>query len=260
MSVSEAVVDQAPTSAEAKRLRTYNLGMGAIHAVQAILVLALTTAFALPVTAAYLDGPPGKGEATSQTLFEIRTGWAVAAFLLISAIAHWLIATGLFASYIQGLGRTRNYYRWIEYSLSSSIMIVLIAQLTGISDIVALLAIFGVNVSMILFGLLQEHYEEPGHSLLPFWLGCIAGIVPWVGIAIYATSPGGTTPAPPIFVIVIIVTLFLFFNSFALNQWLQYRQVGPWRRYLFGERAYVLLSLVAKSLLAWQIFGGTLRG
>jgi len=39
---------------------------------------------------------------------------------------------------------------------------------------------------------------------------------------------------------------------------LQYKKVGPWRDYLFGERMYVLLSLVAKSALAWQVFGGTL--
>ena len=54
------------------------------------------------------------------------------------------------------------------------------------------------------------------------------------------------------------MSLFVFFNSFALNQWLQYRGIGPWRSYAFGERAYLVLSLVAKSALAWQIFGGSL--
>jgi hypothetical protein len=42
--------------------------------------------------------------------------------------------------------------------------------------------------------------------------------------------------------------------------WLQYRRVGRWRSYLFGEKAYMVLSLVAKSLLAWQVFAGTLAG
>ena len=40
---------------------------------------------------------------------------------------------------------------------------------------------------------------------------------------------------------------------------LQYKKIGPWRDYLFGEKMYVVLSLVAKSALAWQIFAGTLR-
>ena len=56
------------------------------------------------------------------------------------------------------------------------------------------------------------------------------------------------------------MSLFVFFNVFAVNQWLQYRQVGRWRDYLVGERAYITLSLVAKSALAWQVFGGTLAG
>jgi hypothetical protein len=54
------------------------------------------------------------------------------------------------------------------------------------------------------------------------------------------------------------VSLFVFFNSFAINQVLQYRQIGPWRNYLFGEAVYVALSLVAKSALAWQVFANTL--
>ena len=41
-------------------------------------------------------------------------------------------------------------------------------------------------------------------------------------------------------------------------QWLQYKQVGRFRDYLVGERTYIILSLTAKSALAWQIFGGTL--
>jgi len=39
---------------------------------------------------------------------------------------------------------------------------------------------------------------------------------------------------------------------------LQYKQVGRWRNYLTGERTYILLSLLAKSALAWQVFAGTL--
>jgi len=59
-------------------------------------------------------------------------------------------------------------------------------------------------------------------------------------------------------VIGIFVSLCLFFNSFAVNQVLQYKRVGKWRDYLYGERAYILLSLGAKTALAWQVFGGTL--
>jgi hypothetical protein len=245
--------------ARLRRLRLYNLGMGALHAIQGILVLALATDFSLPVTAAFMEGPPGTEPAPATELFSVSIPWGVALFLFLSAIAHWTIASpGVFGWYARGLAATHNYARWLEYSLSSSLMIVLIAMLTGISDVAALLALFGVNASMILFGWLQERYERPGApSFLPFWFGAIAGVVPWIAIGIYLISPGNAA-SPPGFVYGIFASLFVFFNVFAVNLILQYRRVGPWRDYVFGESVYVALSLVAKSLLAWQVFGGTL--
>lgn len=241
-------------------LRRANAGAAVLHAVQAGVVLALATDFALPVTASYLTGPPGTPAQEPVVLFEIPTGLAVAGFLALSALAHLLVCTVWWQRYVADLGRHRNPARWVEYSLSSSLMIVLIAQLVGISDVAALVALFGVNAAMILFGWLQERYERPaGGGWLPFGFGCVAGIVPWVAITIYLLSPGSTSAAsPPGFVYGIFVSLFVFFNVFALNQWLQYRARGRWQDYLFGEKVYIVLSLTAKSALAWQVFAGTL--
>lgn len=241
------------------RLRAYNLVMGLLHAAQGVAILLLANTFALPVTATFLEGPPGSAPPALEPLFEVRVAWGVAAFVFLSAIAHWTVAApGAFGWYTRNLLRGRNYARWIEYALSSSIMVVLIAMLPGISDVAALGAIFGVNGSMILFGLLMEHYESPGRpTWLPYGFGVLAGAVPWVLIAIYLWSPT-TDSSPPGFVYGIFISMFLFFNSFAVNMLLQYKRVGRWRDYLFGESAYVLLSLTAKSALAWQVFAGTL--
>jgi hypothetical protein len=56
----------------------------------------------------------------------------------------------------------------------------------------------------------------------------------------------------------IVISEFIFFNIFALNMWLQYHRIGKWRDYLFGEKAYIVLSLTAKSLLAWWVFAAVL--
>ena len=45
--------------------------------------------------------------------------------------------------------------------------------------------------------------------------------------------------------------------SFAFNMILHYRKVGRWKNYLYGEYIYIVLSLVAKTALAWQVFAGT---
>ena len=246
---------------EIGRLRLLNLAMAGLHAGQGVLILALSNDFALPVHATFMTGPPGRDAPQITELFDLPIGPAVAAFVFISALAHLTLAMpGVFGWYTHNLARQRNDARWIEYSLSASLMIVLIAMLTGIGDIAALIALFGVNAAMIFFGLMQEHHASPGRGdLLPFWLGCIAGAVPWVAIGVYFVSPGSGAN-PPGFVYGIFFSLFAFFNVFALNMWLQYRQVGPWRNYLFGERAYIFLSLTAKSALAWQVFFPTLMG
>jgi hypothetical protein len=72
-----------------------------------------------------------------------------------------------------------------------------------------------------------------------------------------ATEPGAA-PIPG-FVIAIFASLFISFNVFAFNMVLQYRKTGRWGDYLYGERVYMFLSLFAKTILAWQVFFGTLR-
>ena len=240
------------------RLRLYNLVMGFFHAAQGVVILLLANDFALPVTGTFLSGPPGERPLELTDLFEIRIAWGVAAFVFISAIAHFILAGPAYGWYIDNLGRNRNYARWMEYSISSSVMAVIIAMLTGISDIAALGAIFAVNAAMILFGWLMEKYEQPGRpDWLAYWFGVLAGAVPWLLIAIYIWSPSNPN-GPPAFVYAIFISLFVFFNTFAINMVLQYRQVGRWKDYVFGEVVYVFLSLTAKSVLAWQVFGSTL--
>jgi hypothetical protein len=250
-------IDQA-TEQKLGKLRIWNIVVGLILALQAVVMGILTNNFSLPVTATFMQGPPGS-TASLQHIWDIQTGWGVFVFIAISAFALLLIASPwIFPWYKRNLLQSRNYGRWIEYFFSSSIMIVLISQICGISDIAALLAIFGINACMILFGGLQEKYEKPGKpNWLPFWFGSFAGIIPWIAILIYVIAPG-VSSSPPGFVYGIIVSLFIFFNCFAVNMVLQYKQVGPWRDYLFGEKVYIILSLTAKSLLAWQVFANIL--
>ena len=242
-------------------IRRYNLIAGVFHLAQMIVVLALANDFSLPIVARYMSGPPGSTFAEPITLMKTPVGLTVAIFLGLSAFFHFLVSTPkFFKRYRKGLEANHNYFRWVEYSISSSVMIVLIAQICGVSDVVAILALFGVNASMILFGWLQEKYETPGSGgWLPFIFGCIAGIVPWIAITFYVFSIGGPgdTKAPA-FVYGIVFSLFVLFNIFAVVQFLQYKKVRKWSEYIRGEKTYITLSLVAKSALAWQIFASTL--
>ena len=247
----------------------WNAVLAVLHFVQFAAILALSFAkspvVTSPVVSTYLhfDNATSHLITAQRHIWDLPIGPAVALFFLMSAIAHFSMAFPARRWYEAHLARGQNPIRWVEYSFSSSVMIVVIAALAGVQEVGTLIAIFGVNVAMILFGWSMEIANEGRER--PQWLhyifGCIAGVVPWlvifVTILISATEPN-SAPIPG-FVIAIFVTLFISFNVFAINQVLQYRKVGRWRDYLYGERAYMLFSLVAKSLLAWQVFFGTLR-
>lgn len=247
------------------KLRRYNLFMGFLHLAQAVVIFLLSNDFSLPITTSFLKFIPqtGKLGPVTNTLVNLPFGPMVALFLLISAVAHLSIASpGVFNWYVTNLRKGINYARWYEYSLSASLMIVLIGMLCGLYDIAALMMAFTLTAVMNLCGLIMEIHNQTTAKTnwTSYTIGCIAGIVPWIAIALYFFGSLSTAEgAVPTFVYFIVPTLFVFFFSFALNMVLQYKKVGSWRDYLFGERAYVFLSLVAKSALAWQVFAGTLR-
>jgi hypothetical protein len=196
-----------------------------------------------------------------QLVYELRFGPAVAVFLLLSAAAHFALSTFGYRWYVAKISRGMNPARFYEYALSSSLMIVLIAMLVGVWDLGTLIVMFGINAAMNLFGIMMELHNQTTKRTdwTSFVYGCIAGIVPWIVILLYffgALSSAGAEP--PGFVYAIIPTIFVFFNIFALNMFLQYKKVGRWKDYLFGERMYIVLSLLAKTALAWMIFAGTL--
>lgn len=248
----------------ASRLQRLNVAAAVLHAAQAVGVLLLSNDFALPVSSFFWNREPNGDLDPSRLgrMFDVPVGLAVVGFLALSAVFHAVVSLPPGRrTYLAELAAGRNRFRWVEYSLSSTLMVLLIAMVFGISDVAALLGLAGSNASMILFGWLMETVNEPGRPVRwsPFWFGCIAGAVPWVALAVYMAGPGSDTPG---FVYGVFVSLFVFFNLFALVQWLQYRGretgSGRFADYLVGERAYLVLSLTAKSALAWQVFANTL--
>ncbi len=247
-----------------RSLRRFNGLMAAVHAAQGIVILVLATAFTLPLTVGFLDFDSATQALipARETILEVPLAYLVVAFLGMSSVAHLVIATVWRRGYERDLRKGMNRARWIEYAFSAGTMMVAIAMLVGIYDLGTLVALFGLVAVMNLLGLVMEVHNQTTRrtNWLSFWVGCIAGIVPWIIVAlafVAADSFGGGEI--PTFVYWIYGTIFLFFNCFALNMWLQYKKIGPWREYLYGERAYIMLSLVAKSALAWQVFAGTLR-
>jgi hypothetical protein len=247
-------------------LKRLNLIMAGVHAIQAGLILVLSTSFSLPVIGSYLklNQSSGNLEPSSKVLFNLSLPVLIAVFLLISSLAHLIIGTCYNKKYNRDLRNGVNRARWIEYSLSASVMMVAISMLVGIYNIVSLSLVFILVAVMNLTGLIMELYNQKSEKTekpnwLSFKVGSLAGIAPWLAIAFTFWLSADSGSSPPTFVYWIFVSIFLFFNCFDENVYLQYKKIGPWRNYIFGEKVYIYLSLFAKSALAWQVFIGTLR-
>ena len=253
-----------------QKLRRFNLIMGAVHFIQAVAMLFLATSviqkfaeFQPTITQNYLtfNLATKSLEPAGKAIFTLPFGILVASFLFISALAHLIIYLSG-ETYLNGIRAGINKFRWFEYALSSSIMIVLISTLFGIYDIASLVLIFAVNASMNLFGLVMEQLnsgaEKQNVKWGPFVWGSIAGIAPWVAILLYMFGTGNFDMVPW-FVWAIVGTYFVAFNTFPINMILQYKRVGKWKDYVYGERVYIVLSLVAKSFLAWLVLFGAMQ-
>lgn len=249
-----------------KNLRIWNMVMAVLHFAQAVAVYLISDPEkgVVPITLSYLryDLELQKLLPATEQVAEVNLAWFVIVFFLMSSMAHLFISTVYRKTYEQNLVKGINKARWFEYALSASVMMLAISFLSGIYDLASLVMIFSLDALMNLLGLAMEVHNSGKEKLnwLTYILGCLAGIIPWVvfGIYVYGAREFGGGNIPD-FVYWIYVSIFVFFNSFAINMILQYKKVGPWKDYLYGEKMYIILSLVAKSLLAWQVFGGTLR-
>ena len=254
------------------KLKRFNLIMGGLHLVQGVIMLILSSSviqniaeFKPKITQLYLsyDVTLETLVLRSKDLFDLPFGILVAVFLFLSAIAHFLISVPFNKVYNEDLKKGINKFRWFEYALSSSVMIVLISTLFGIFDIASLVVIFVLNASMNLFGLLMEQMnskraEGEKVNWSPFVFGSIAGLTPWIAIILYM-SGNPNLDMVPWFVWAIVGTYFVAFNTFSINMILQYLKVGKWKNYLYGEKTYIVLSLVAKSILAWLVLFGAMQ-
>lgn len=254
-------------------LRRFNLFMGLLHALQgsAIFWLANPNKGVQAVHTTYLTvKDPAQLAITNKmpelvqaqhNIFNVNIAYLVAGFFFMSALAHLFIATLYRRHYEDNLKKGINKVRWFEYALSASTMMVAIGLLSGIWDIGLLALIFVLTAVMNLMGLVMEIHNQTTDrtNWLSFKVGCLAGVMPWaiIGLGFWGTNRYGLGEIPS-FVYWIYATLFVFFNCFAINMYLQYKKIGPWANYLYGERVYIILSLVAKSALAWQVFAGAL--
>lgn len=253
-----------PTTTVGKRLQTFNRWAGLLHLAQGVaLFFILNDATKIPVITRFFTQTPEGIRPVSETLFDFPVAYIAPIFLLLSAAAHLFVSAPFYVRrYEDNIARGINPARWWEYAISSSLMLVVLMMLGGLIELSTIVFIFTLNFLMNMMGLMMEKYNQLTDSTrwFPFNMGVIAGIVPWIMGGVYFwVSTSNIADAIPVYAQFGFLLTFLFFNTFAVNMWLQYKKIGKWKDYVYGERAYIVLSLVSKTALGWIIVLGTLN-
>jgi len=137
-------------------------------------------------------------------------------------------------------------------------MLVTIAIISGILNSEALILIFSVNVIMNVFGFMMEKNNQSTTKAenvdwLPFIAGSLTAMVPWIIISTYYFTSITNNFAYFDLIKYIIPTIFILWLGFPLNMYLHYKRIGALKDYINSEKGYIMLGLVTKTLLAWQI-------
>lgn len=180
----------------------------------------------------------------------------------------------------------KNPLRFIEYSISASIMLMVIAMINGIIDVHLLACIAVLTASCQLCGLVVEYLDD-NEQLELKWMSHLNGWITfctayWCIARAYFGSVEYSDAKPPDFVVAIVAALFALYASFGLVQLFELmcltRQFniccckccsedsdmcpalcpafrkGPRCNPIYKEIVFVTLSLGAKLTLGWILF------
>lgn len=257
-------------SLQLQRLYRWNIWFAIIYAFQGGFLWLVSTTHLFPVQLSYVTADPVASELAgkpivghaAQHLFDINMACLIAAFFFIAAIAHLAAATVFRTRYEADLAKGRNTIRWINYALSGGAMLVAMGLAVGVADLGSLKMIFAFGVIASALALVMEVINQNKKKVnwFPYGISCLAGVVPWgiYGLYLWGAAGYGDGGVPG-FVCWMTGTVFALFVAMAAVMYLHYKQVGAWKDYLYTERMYMVISLGAKTALAWQLFAGLLR-
>ena len=188
--------------------------------------------------------------------------------LFVLLLCFTIVTFGFHLSYAMGLGNYHqmvlngnNSYRWIEYTVTATLMLEAIALACGVAGLDAQILIAVTCAAAMPMGDLVEKASIRGDNTTAY----IASGVGWLLIVssfgviarnFYRAASKGDEDGnrPPTFVYFVVGTMALAFASFGVIQLVQITRSKP--DPILFEMVYSIDSMVSKTLLVGLLFGG----
>ena len=174
---------------------------------------------------------------------------------LITAIFHIYYARSKF--YQDEINRGYNRIRWIEYAITSSLMIFLLSILSGVKDFDAILSLCVINATLMSFG---YFFETTSSKVLSLSIGFILLIFVWFIIfrnfGYRVQEVESLDRKLPTWIYGVLTPMFFWWTSFGVVATYQYIKGGDFKKYEFF---YILLSYLSKAFMGYYLAYGMLR-
>ncbi len=205
----------------------------------------------------------------TETLFNASIKLESGLFHLLSAIFETIAIMWDRKKYIEDAAIGKNALRWIEYSISASLMILIIAQVNGITSAWTQILLFAGTATIMIIGLVGENERVNNNTsgknqkwtihLMGWGLHlAIWSVIIW-NFQLTMTRQTSEVTKPPKAVQWMIYVIFVFFTSFGFVQLAQTAGRFKDRQYI-AEIVYVSLSLTSKTVMGFLLFsGGVMR-
>ena len=177
---------------------------------------------------------------------------------LITSLFHIYYAKSKF--YVNEVNNGYNRIRWIEYSITSTIMIFLLSILSGVKDFDAVLSLCMINATLMSFGYFFEISKDNMSKILSLAIGFILLIFIWAIIfknfftrVQEVENLGRDLPE---WIYGVLVPMFFWWCSFGIVAMIQYFKGGDYKKY---ELCYIILSYLSKAFMGYYLVYGMLR-
>ena len=262
-----------------QQLQIFSIVTALAHAGQASAILAFRKDYKIPTYYSLLAWPNRDNPVQSFTPFKVTTGsvsleGCIAAFFFLSFAFQFLTVTLFWNTYSYLLRyRFMQPFRFVEYAFSAGLMTIIFGLLVGIQQTDFLVVLYSGMATVMLLGLLQEYmpYFKTLAAdnftilefLLPHFIGWILFLsIVFVFISRFSLIVNHSLSKPPVWVYGMYASQFVVFGSFGLNQLIQqfrlYKHIREEKKCariaVQHEAVYVILSLAAKSVLAWLLY------
>jgi len=253
-----------------EQLRMWNIRFAVMLVLEAIALVVLAKSVLMPVTTQYLAVDPLATEAAGHQMLAVATrhlvdlplAWVAAAFLVLLAAVHAAVATVYRTRYEAAITRGVSETRWLGLGLAAAGMVVAVGLLGGFGQVGSLVLLAGFTGLSCVLALVAEvlTLQKPPRLISHVVCGAAVAcaVLPWVIFAWSGAAAMLYQGHVPLYLYGLYATLAVFGACVVAMAHARVMRKGKWADTFFTERAFMVLGVVAVSVVAWQIYAGVL--